>query len=1808
MTISILLLLASGIFAQTECGIDDIHQRLMQTDPAYKASNQSMESRIRAIINNKETQKNASQVYTIPVVVHIIHIGETLGTGSNISDAQINGAIQGLNARWRNQIGNGSIDMEFNFVLATRGPDGCPTTGINRVNGVGVPNYYTYGITQGICANAASETLIKNLSRWDNTVYYNIWVVNRICSGTLGGYAYYPSGDGTPSPVDGTVISYLEMKNSSPTLAHELGHGFNLKHTFQGDNNNANCPLNIPCNAEGDFCCDTPPQKKDDCGATNPCSTTGIWGNSLYNYMSYCHNSSERFTPDQKNRSQAVMLLPPRNALVTSNAFSPGNLTQPGSITGNTVVCGGSTQVYSISALYGAISYNWTIPSGWTGTSNTNSITVNAGGTGGNISVRANFYCGNSNYVTLPISVNSIPAQPVSITGNVSLCEGNTQVYSVVAVNGATSYTWTLPNGWTGSSTTNSITTTIGNTGGVISVKANNNCGSSTKQDLNVTVNPAPSQPGTITGNVLICAGSAQVYSVVAVNGANSYTWTLPNGWTGSSTTNSITVTAGSTSGIISVKANSNCGSSNNQDLNVTINTAPSLPAAITGNVSICAGSTQVYTVDAVNGATNYTWSLPQGWTGSSSTNTISVSVGNTGGVISVRANNNCGSSGDQTMNVSVNTIPAQPGSITGNGSLCEGSTQVYSVVAVNGASSYTWTLPNGWTGSSTTNSITVTAGPSGGIISVKANNNCGSSNSQDLNVTVNTAPSQLGSISGKNSVCQGNNETYTVSPVNGAMNYTWTLPNGWPGSSSTNSITTIAGITSGNISVKANFICGSSNEQILNITANSIPLQPGTISGNSISCQGSNEVYSVGPVNGAISYTWTLPNGWSGSSATNSISVIAGNNGGSISVKANNNCGSSIDQTISISVNSIPAQPGSIAGSVSICEGSTQVYTVTPVNGATGYLWNLPNGWSGTSASNIITVVAGSSSGVISVKANNNCGFSSTREINVSVNPAPSQPGSISGNDNVCAGNNLIYFINPVAGASGYTWTLPSGWTGTSSTNSINTVAGNTGGNISVKANYTCGNSNDATLPITVNSIPAQPATITGNNIVCIGSTENFSVPVVNGATNYTWTLPQGWTGSSSTNTIAVIVGNTNGIISVKANNNCGSSTDQSMNVSVNTIPAQPGSITGNTTVCEGNTQNYSISTVNGATGYTWTLPQGWTGTSTTNNITVTAGNSGGTISVKANNNCGSSTVQNLNVVVSPPPAQPGSITGSNTLCEGQAQVYSIIPVTGALNYTWTLPQGWTGSSIINTITVTAGNTGGIISVKANYNCGSSSAQNLNVSVTPIPSITGTISGKTVVCQGSSEVYSITPVNAALNYTWTLPAGWSGTSTSNSITAVTGNSGGNISVKALNGCGSSGDATLAVSINTAFAAPGTINGNSTVCQGSNEIYSVAPVAGATGYTWTLPSGWSGSSSTNSITTIAGGAGGVIAVKANYTCGSSTDQSINITVNNSPVQTGSISGNITVCEGSSQVYSVTPVSGATGYTWTLPQGWTGSSTTNSITLIAGNTGGTITVKANNNCGSNAVQSLSVSIDRLPATVNSIAGNSLVCQGRNQTYTASPVAGATSYTWSLPQGWTGSSTTNTITALTGNTGGVISVKANNNCGSSAVKLLNVSINPAPGISSIGDTILNSSSAPYYQWYYNNILVNGATSNSIKVNKVGFYRVDTSPDSVCWTSSLDFPVLLSRERVADTLSIKLYPNPSSGSFHVNIKLQRATGVIAYVTVTNVSGNTILQTNKLIFFGDEVKIPITLSSGSYFVAVYINGDVKTLPVIVL
>jgi len=176
----------------------------------------------------------------------------------------------------------------------------------------------------------------------------------------------------------------------------------------------------------------------------------------------------------------------------------------------------------------------------------------------------------------------------------------------------------------------------------------------------------------------------------------------------------------------------------------------------------------------------------------------------------------------------------------------------------------------------------------------------------------------------------------------------------------------------------------------------------------------------------------------------------------------------------------------------------------------------------------------------------------------------APAMPGAadmIYGPTDVCEGQKVIYSVLPIRYATSYVWTLPTGVTGTSSDYyiTVSFAKGITSGTIKVFGRNENGDGASTSLFVTVNPAPKDAGKITGYTSVCQG--ENlvaYTVPVIEGAASYVWTLPIGATGSSATNSIVVNFAKTagSGVITVAGQNNWGPGTASSLAVSVHQLP----------------------------------------------------------------------------------------------------------------------------------------------------------------------------------------------------------------------------------------------------------------------------------------------------------------------------------------------------------------------------------------------------------------------------------------------------------------------------------------------------------------------------------------------------------------------------------------------------------------------------------------------------------------------------
>jgi len=342
--------------------------------------------------------------------------------------------------------------------------------------------------------------------------------------------------------------------------------------------------------------------------------------------------------------------------------------------------------------------------------------------------------------------------------------------------------------------------------------------------------------------------------------------------------------------------------------------------------------------------------------------------------------------------------------------------------------------------------------------------------------------------------------------------------------------------------------------------------------------------------------------------SSTTFTGVAAGSHNILVRSTADNTCISSVT---AVTVNAQPETPSVTNQTTSILSGAT--FTVTPsgVPVGTTYTWIAPTYTGGvtggsaqptpqTNISGTLTIPSGTGTAVYTVTPTSGACVGATFTVTVTVSSSCT-PVAISTNplsQTKCEGQSVTLSV-AVTGTSPYTykWQKQSGnWANITGAPNSDTytktglVVGDAGNYRCVV--YNCGNADSAisnTAVLTVNPTPAQPSAISGTTTPCVGATINYSVTNVAGV-NYQWTLPSGWSGTSTTNSINATVGTIAGQITVTPYANTGgcAGTPSTLNVTPNNLAANAGL---DQTINSGLTANL----LGNATGGTFSYNYSW-------------------------------------------------------------------------------------------------------------------------------------------------------------------------------------------------------------------------------------------------------------------------------------------------------------------------------------------------------------------------------------------------------------------------------------------------------------------------------------------------------------------------------------------------------------------------------------------------------------------------------------
>lgn len=1637
------------------CGTMEADSLLRAGNPALGTLQNFEEWLQKKIALDAEAGIKMPPVYTIPVIVHIIHNGEAIGSGSNISQAQVNSQFDVLNEDFRMTNADASnipgvfqsvsADVEIQFCPAVVDPNGntLAQPGIDRVNRT------SKGFTSPPYSQSYIDGTIKPNTYWDPARYFNIWVLN--LSNSLLGYAQFPSNSGLSglnsnggaASTDGIVVLYTAFGRvgnvSSPfnrgrTATHEAGHWLGLRHIW-GDGSCAT-----------DYCSDTPTADQSHSGCpshpyhTNACGNgSSSNGEMFMNYMDYTNDACMyMFTQNQRTRMRTVMQNSPRRVeLITSTVCNSNSPPVCGFTATSFTVTEGAAINYTDQSGGTPTTWSWTFQGGTPASStlqNPAGIVYNTAGTYNTTLVATNSYgtCTLTQAVTVAPNVGCDtlnyppPGTLVTYTGGGGYVSGwNTTYKDISKADYFASYSpYTHVTGGliyfrsayrsSGSNATVSFrvwnnTGTGGSPGLVLGSKT------ITLQSLDAAI-PAGGALYQVIFDSPIPVTTPFYFGITMNNFANADSLGIVSNTNGDSNPNTAWEQWSDNAWYPFNDANS-WGISVSQFMSPFMTNLPPDAIFTASDTDACIGSTITFNGSSSANETSYSWSFTGGSPASSSSASQAVTYNAAGTYKAIlTVGGSCqGTDKDSVINIVINPNPsvtATAANVTCNG----GNNGSATATPSGGTSPYTYSWSNG-------QSVATATGLAAGTYTVIVSDNKGCSSNASVVVT---QPSALTvSASSTNASCGGTNGSATAVPSGGNSPYNFLWNNG-------QTTATASGLSAGTYTVTVTDNSGCTQTATATVSSSGGGLNA-TTSANNVTCNGGNDGTATATPGGGTSpynYNWN-------STPSQSAQTATGLSPGTYSVTITDANTCSVVQSVTIS------QPSALSLSASqnegTCGNANGSATVNASGGISPYAYLWSNGQTNSTATGL---AAGNYT--VTVTDANNC----TVTENFTLVNADSPSLSMSSANVLCNGNNNgSATVTPTGGTNPITYN----WSNGGTTSTINNLSPGTY-SVTVTDANNCTSTSSATItqPGVLNSSAAS------TNTSCNGACDGAVSALASSGTspyNYTWSGTLG-TGSGKTNVCAGTY-----TVTVTDANNCSSTASATVNqpaaiiLTSSSTQATCGSLNGSAT----------INASGGAGGFSYLWNNGQTGSTATGLIAGTY-----TVTITDASGCSNST----NVSVSNDIPTTLSISSENVSCYGGNNgSATAVPGGGTLPYSYTWSNGSNGSGInslaAGTYTVTVSDANNCTAIQsvvisepdsialnpASTNISCTGADNgsvsVNVSGGTSPYIYSWSNGSTqpIINNLTAGTYSVTVTDtnncsntASIPITEPSALSSAATATAASCNGVcngtlSASSSGGTSPYMYNWSGGLGsgadqsgvcagsytititDANNCTTVSSATVAqPSNINlsmsSSNATCGVSNGSASVSAAGGSGGFTYS----WNTGSTNPAITGLSAGTYTVTVTDAG-----NCSNTASITVSNPGAPALTVSSTSPACNGTCNGSVTANVNGGNSpYSFQWSNGQTSATATS---VCAGSY--TVTVTDATNC----VASSTVTVSQPPALIATVSVNNNPCL-------ISATAGASGGTSGYSYLWSNGQNTQTSTGLSAGTYTVTVTDANN----------------------------------------------------------------------------------------------------------------------------------------------------------------------------
>ncbi|WP_039867502.1 T9SS C-terminal target domain-containing protein [Pedobacter sp. BAL39] len=976
--------------------------------------------------------------------------------------------------------------------------------------------------------------------------------------------------------------------------------------------------------------------------------------------------------------------------------------------------------------------------------------------------------------------------------------------------------------------------------------------------------------------------------------------------------------------------------------------------------------------------------------------------------------------------------------------------------------------------------------------------------------------------------ICAGGSSTLTASSAITGARFTWYSDATLTNVISTNATLTVSPAATTTYYVRLTNVsdCFTAGKAVT-VTVNDQPTVADITVADDVICAGGSSTLTASSAITGARFTWysdaTLTNVIS-TNATLTVSPAATT---TYYVRLTNvsDC-FTVGKAVTVTVNDQPTLADITVADDVICAGGSSTLTASSAITGARFTWYSDAALSNVISTNATLTVSPSTTTTYYVKLTNvsDC-FTAGKAVTVTVNDQPTVADITVADDVICAGASSTLTASSAITGARFTWYSDAALTNVISTNATLTVSPSATTTYYVRLTnisdcFTAGKA----VTVTVNDQPTLADITVADNVICAGASSTLTASSNITGARFTWYSDAALSNVISTNATLTVSPSTTTTYYVRLTNVSDCFTGgKAVTVTVNDQPTLADITVADDAICAGGSSTLTASSAITGARFTWYSDAALSNVISTNATLTVSPSTTTTYYVRLTNVSDCFTGgKGVTVTVNDQPTVTDITVADDAICAGgSATLTASSAITGA-RFTWYSDAALSNVISTNaTLTVSPSTTTTYYVRLTNVSDCFTGGKAVTVTVNDQPTVADITVADDVICAGASSTLTASSTIADAKFMWYSDAALTNVISTNATLTVSPAATTTYYVRLTNvsDCFTAGKA-VTVTVNDQPTLADITVADDVICAGGSSMLTASSAITGARFTWYSDEALSNVISNTATLAVSPSTTTTYYVRLTNASGCFTGgRAVTVTVNDQPTVADITVADDVICAGGNS--TLTASSNITGaiFTWYSDAALSNVISTNATLNVSPSTTSTYYVKlANVSDCFTAGKAVTVTVNDQPTVADITVADDVICAGASSTLTASSTIADAKFTWYSDAALSNVISTNatlTVSPLTTTTYYVILTNASD-CATPA-KAVTVTVHALPAAANVsttqnafctgGSSILISSVASGNQWFLNNVLIQGATSNTYEAKAAGVYSVRVTNANGC-----------------------------------------------------------------------------------------------------